>query len=444
MELLDAPGARSLIACPREAGSECPHCAGEITLGDPIMICQACGTVHHRACWKENTRCGSYSCAPARRPSLERETSLPVLTITQLDLERAVPLPTSAPRVHSGLASSFAFGTASVTAPAGVNKLAIASLVCGLAGIPFFGLITGLVAVVLGVLALSAIRASTQRGLGLALAGLILGIVDVTGWIILLGIVFTQRRPDLHFAELAPDMAAIKALEPALQRAMRANVLIERGVGPAALGGKAIGSGVILKLKRGEALIVTNRHVVDDHFPSSDDTANDAGRLSRLDGLKVKMLGPAQGEGKVVWLAPGQVDLALVRSSVPGSSQSQAATWSKGRPIKVGASVFAIGNPHNLGWSHTQGVISQLRTQVIESRQIRVIQTQAAINPGNSGGGLYDREGYLLGINSWTADKSVSEGLGFAITLEALLDLAPSPLERQGENAWTSEGPIRP
>ena len=48
MNLLDAPGARSLIACPREVGSECPHCAVEIVLGDPIMVCQACGTVHHR------------------------------------------------------------------------------------------------------------------------------------------------------------------------------------------------------------------------------------------------------------------------------------------------------------------------------------------------------------------------------------------------------------
>jgi hypothetical protein len=438
VDFLDAPGARSLIACPREVGSECPHCAGEIVLGEPIMVCQACGTVHHRACWKEHVRCGSYSCAPARRPSLGWETSAAVLTITQLDLERAVPLPTSAPRVRYVHAAGFAVGAASATAPAGVSKLAIASLVCGLAGIPFFDLITGLVAVGLGVLALSAIRVSSQRGLGIAIAGLILGIVDVTGWIILLGVLLTHRGPDLRFAELAPDMAVIKELEPALQRATRANVLIERGVGPMALGGKAIGSGVILQIMDDEALIVTNRHVVDDDFPSSENATNQADGISRLGGMKVKMLGPANGEGKVVWLAPSQIDLALVRSSVPASSQAQAAAWRKGRPMKVGASVFAIGNPHNLGWLHTQGVISQLRTQDIGSRQIRVIQTQAAINPGNSGGGLYDQEGYLLGINSWTADKSVSEGLGFAITLEALLELAPPQLVRKDENAWTA------
>jgi serine protease Do len=103
--------------------------------------------------------------------------------------------------------------------------------------------------------------------------------------------------------------------------------------------------------------------------------------------------------------------------------------------MKVGETVFAIGNPHRLGWTHTQGVISQMRTQEFDSHQVRVIQTQAAINPGNSGGGLYDHDGFLLGINTWTADKSVSEGIGFAIALDSLLELAPPPLEPRSETS---------
>jgi hypothetical protein len=43
------------------------------------------------------------------------------------------------------------------------------------------------------------------------------------------------------------------------------------------------------------------------------------------------------------------------------------------------------------------------------------------------GGGLYDNEGYLIGINTWTQDKRVSEGLNFAIALEALA-VAPPPM----------------
>src|SRR5207244_3745873 len=89
--------------------------------------------------------------------------------------------------------------------------------------------------------------------------------------------------------------------------------------------------------------------------------------------------------------------------------------------------------PHHLGWSHTQGGISQLRSQVFDSRRVRVIQTSAAINPGNSGGGLYDHDGYCIGINTWTGDKRVSEGIGFAIALDTLFDLAPPPERYQLE-----------
>lgn len=373
---------------------------------------------------------------------MQRETAEPVMTITQFDLERAVPLPPSVPRAQYAGPMQFAHGAAPTAAAKGVNKLAIAAFVCGLAGIPMFGLLTGLVAALLGAFALASIRASGERGLGLALAGLLLGIADVTGWIILLGILFFRPHPDLRFAEMPPDMAHIKELEPGLQRAMRANVVIEHGA--AFFGGKSIGSGVILAINGGEALIVTNRHVVDDTFPSSADASLDAGYLARLGKLRVTMLGPDQGEGKVVWIAPGQIDLALVRSTVTSASQAAVARWRRGRPMKVGTSVFAIGNPHNLAWSHTQGVISQLRTQEIDARQMRVIQTQAAINPGNSGGGLYDQESYLLGINSWGIDKSVSEGLGFAIALDSLLELEPPPLEAQREDMTTSKETLRP
>lgn len=151
--------------------------------------------------------------------------------------------------------------------------------------------------------------------------------------------------------------------------------------------------------------------------------------------MSVSMLGQSQGEGRVVWLAPGQIDLALIRAKCQEPSQARDAAWQRGRSMKIGETVFAIGNPHRLGWTHTQGVISQMRTQNFDLHQVRVIQTQAAINPGNSGGGLYDHDGFLLGINTWTADKSVSEGIGFAIALDSLLELSPPPIEPRSEKS---------
>jgi len=433
--LLDATGARSLIACPREVGAECPHCSGEIVLGDPIMVCQTCRMVHHRACWRDFGRCGSYNCVPPRRTAVQPELSEPVLTITQSDLDRANPLSAAnhSPRLAHPVNAGW---TRAAARPAvgGVSRLAIASLVCALAGIPLFGIITGLVAILLAVLALSSIRATGQRGLGFALSGLLLGLGDVVAWVIFLGVMLSGPSPAVRFRDLPPDISEIQKLEPSLQRAMRANVVIERGGGLSALGEMAIGSGVILQINQGEALIVTNRHVVDKDFPAENDEHGGGLDLSHLGHLTVKMLGHRDSQGQVVWMAPGQIDLALVRATCPPTSQGRDTLWQKARAMKVGETVFAIGNPYRLGWSHTQGVISQLRTQDFASRRVRVIQIQAAINPGNSGGGLYDHDGYLIGINTWTADKRISEGIGFAMALDTLLELAPPMLvPREGK-----------
>ena len=111
---------------------------------------------------------------PARRDSPEPRHSDAVLTITQAELERAVPLaPGDSSYVRRiRVRAAARFRRRCRPAP-GWNGLAIASFICALAGIPLFGIITGLVAVVLAVIALGAIRASSQRGLGLAIAGLL-------------------------------------------------------------------------------------------------------------------------------------------------------------------------------------------------------------------------------------------------------------------------------
>jgi S1-C subfamily serine protease len=391
--------------------------------------------VHHQTCWGERAGCGSYACAPARRPEIAAGPTEPVLLITQAEIERAIPLRAAALPLRAASPESRTWNRAAPS-PAGrtpakprISRLAIASLVCAVAGILLFGVITGLVAVVLALVAMSQIRNNSQRGVWLAASGFLLGIVDVVGWAILL-VTFLSHNglsTDLLYSEPPPDLAVIQELEPPLQRAMRANVLIERTVGMALLGGKAIGSGVILRIDRGEALIVTNRHVVDAAFPSRND--NSAERLSRVGRLTIRMLGQADCEGQVIWMAPGLIDLALVRAACTSATGAQAAFSQKARPMKVGQTVFAIGNPHQLGWTQTQGVISQFRVRPIDDRRIRVIQTQAAINQGNSGGGLYDQEGYCLGINTWTADKRTTEGIGFAIALDTLFDLSPAPLE---------------
>lgn len=415
---MNSSSAKPFIACAREAGASCPYCPAEIVLGDPIMVCQSCGTVHHRACWRKFERCGSYSCTPARR-KLNDDPGEPVLTISADDLAQAVPLPVSRP----GFAGPFT-GSAPPAPKSNPRGMAVTSLVCGLAGIPFC--VPGLLAVLFGGLALVGFGGTARRGTGLAISGIMLGIFDMVGWLAVFGWGLSQfgLMPAMERDAILPDVASIKGLDPPLRRAMLANVLIEHRSGLAGMG-LSMGSGVILGIDKGEAVIVTNRHVIDDSFSPTTDTAAD---LERLGAIEISFFGRPRTTGRVVWTAPNGADLALMRVPFQAAGEAQAALWQRGRPAAVGAQVFAIGNPHRLGWTHTQGVISQFRSQQMGNRQVRLIQVQVALNPGNSGGGLYDRDGYLIGINSIGQDKSVSEGIGFAIALDNLLDLAPRDL----------------
>jgi S1-C subfamily serine protease len=300
------------------------------------------------------------------------------------------------------------------------NGMAIAAFICGVAGIPLLGLITGAAAVVLACVALGDIRRKRQRGIWLAGSGLALGIFDVVGWIFLIWHVFFHggMPTGISIHDFKADLSSMKKLPVETRRALSANVVIMVHAG---LLSEGIGSGIVLDVRDGEALILTNRHVIDPSF-----AGDGAERIGKEDST-VKFVDEAVAKARIVWIAPNKVDLALVKAPCR-SSEVQAALWAAGRQVQVGDPVFAVGNPHGLAWTHTQGAVSQMRWKEDDGRRIHVVQTSAAINPGNSGGGLYDAKGYLIGVATWTNDKRVSEGISFAIGFDSFLELVPEQL----------------
>ena len=90
--------------------------------------------------------------------------------------------------------------------------------------------------------------------------------------------------------------------------------------------------------------------------------------------------------------------------------------------LKVGQSVFAIGNPFGLDQTLTKGIISALGREINSITGVPindVIQTDAAINPGNSGGPLLDSSGRLIGVNTMIYSPSgASAGIGFSIPVD--------------------------
>jgi Trypsin-like peptidase domain/Domain of unknown function (DUF4190)/Prokaryotic RING finger family 1 len=412
------PGSVSLTAGAREAGTVCPHCTTPIRSGDPVNVCQACGTAHHDLCWRVTSRCGSYDCSPARRDLSRAETPLRI-SAEELDNARPQPPPVvngTYPQVRPFVPP----GSGPSPGRQGTSRLAIAALVCALCGIPLFGLLTGLVAILLGSLALGSLRHSQKKGAGLAVTGILVGLLDVVGWLVVLLWVFATP-PRSQILDFQTDLDALRDFPPHINRAMRANVVIESHRGWGRLGGMALGSGVILKIDKDRALVLTNRHVVDAKF-----TGEPRDEIP-TDEISVLMVGGLPEQGTVVWVAPDGIDAAIVRVQVRGDGL--AARWDPARRVQVSDTVFAIGNPNGLEWSYTNGTVSQFRVQKANHRRVRIIQTNTTINQGNSGGGLYDnKDGCLIGINTWTQDKRATEGLNFAITLESLADLFPPNL----------------
>ena len=359
----------------------------------------------------------------------------PPLRITDDDLDRAVVghLPVARPAIAERLVAppppiegwnGAAVWSLVIALLATLVALLLALLGMEAPGGGVFGLVLGIGAIGLGCAALVRPRRSRLHGTGLAVGGIVVGIAGVAGSLFIL--TDGLSRPDAHFAEVAfePDPESLEKLAPPLQRAMKANVLVEGRTGWKGLGGQSIGSGVILRISDGTAYVVTNRHVVDHDF-----TEGAAGSRGTGSGgpFKIKLIGQSAEPGSVVWVAPDGVDLAIA-SVVVRSENPQAADWVSDAGAKIGDEVFAVGNPHGLGWTHTTGAISQFRQQNARGRTIRVIQTNTAINPGNSGGGLYDKQGRLVGITTWTQDKRVAEGLSFAIAFETLLKFKPEVL----------------
>ena len=130
-------------------------------------------------------------------------------------------------------------------------------------------------------------------------------------------------------------------------------------------------------------------------------------------------------EGKVVW-SDESLDLSLTKIE---AKNLEHATLGDSSEIRVGETVYAIGNPigYEFRRTVTSGIISaKNRTIKIEEEQNKtymsdLIQTDATINPGNSGGSLITPNGEVIGIN--TVKISTAEGIGFAVPINVVKNI---------------------
>lgn len=159
-----------------------------------------------------------------------------------------------------------------------------------------------------------------------------------------------------------------------------------------------------------EGHIVTNFHVI-----------------SEAENVQVTLFDRTILKADVVGSAPDK-DLAVIRIKTPEEALRPILIGTSS-DLKVGQSVYAIGNPFGLDQTLTTGIISALGREIesLTRRPIQgVIQTDAAINPGNSGGPLLDSAGRLIGVNTAIYSPSGAyAGVGFAVPIDTVSRIVP-------------------
>ena len=161
--------------------------------------------------------------------------------------------------------------------------------------------------------------------------------------------------------------------------------------------------------------VVTNLHVIQG--------ASEA-NIKLADGRSFK--------AKLVGVSPRH-DIAVLKINT-GFNKPEPVPIGTSKDLKVGQTVFAIGNPFGLDWTLTRGIVSALDRSIEGDSGGKIdhlIQTDAAINPGNSGGPLLDSAGRLIGINTAIYSRSGSSaGIGFSIPVDTVNRVVPQLIQK--------------
>jgi hypothetical protein len=201
---------RKFKANPKMEGHPCKWCQIPLRLGDDAAVCNSCQGEHHGQCWDNKGGCATQGCVNAPLPQMQQQQQ-PMYggggygapqpgygAAPQVSQQAALAAQglMACPRCGSAIpiGSQICMNCKHITSPDGIYHGpkttapgATASLVFGLLGLLICGVIFGPIAISKANAAKAAIKMDpTLGGEGLATAGMVLGIIDIVGAVILL------------------------------------------------------------------------------------------------------------------------------------------------------------------------------------------------------------------------------------------------------------------
>lgn len=200
----------------------------------------------------------------------------------------------------------------------------------------------------------------------------------VLAWLVLVSVGAQADTAEDVFAKFEPALLQVRVLENASSAKA------------------SIGTGFVLEQAN---LLVTNYHVVSEAvlFP---------------DKYRLEYLAHDQSKGLLTVLAVDVInDLALLQTDYQPTARFAIQT----APPIQGATLYSLGNPHDLGMILVPGTYNGLQKHSFYPR----IHFTGAVNSGMSGGPTVDATGQVVGINVASAGNQ----LGFLVPANALVAL---------------------
>lgn len=195
------------------------------------------------------------------------------------------------------------------------------------------------------------------------------------------------------------------------------------------------GSGVIYDIDEANNVVyvVTNYHVVY-VYQNAEVT----------DNLFINLYGSEDFDSKIACSFLGgseKYDLAVLKIE---GAEAQRVIGSNAKEVELadlnelneGESILAVGNPEGNGLSVVSGIVSKDSEYISYSISStvyhhRVFRVDAPINGGNSGGGVYNSDGYLIGIANAKfkstysyGELNVVEGMSYGIPITNVISVA--------------------
>jgi Flp pilus assembly protein TadD len=151
------------------------------------------------------------------------------------------------------------------------------------------------------------------------------------------------------------------------------------------------GSGFVV---REDGAVATNYHVI-----------------SGATDVKIK-IGPKVVDVEGVLYVDVDNDVALLK--IAGTGYPTVHVGDAGA-LLVGAKVYAIGSPHGLENTISEGIVSGIRE--IDSKR-KILQMTAAISPGSSGGPVFNEKGEVVAIATFLIEAN--QNLNFALPVNLI------------------------